>query len=149
MDMNFDFTKLSRRELFQLSLMTGSAALIGAKVARGQSVSCKSLPPMPYDIDTLAGAQAIEVFPTSPFILNPFTDPLPIPQAMKPGYRQTDGTLTPKAPWMVRQSYIGAGNCGPSPDAGRQDSMGPRARYAGLGGPKCPDAGTHQLWTDG
>src|SRR5450432_151287 len=153
MDMNFDFTKLSRRELFQLSLMTGSAALIGAKVARADGgVSCNTLPPMPYDIDTLTGAQALEVFPTSPFILNPFTDPLPIPQAMKPGYRQTDGTLTSQNAWYARQGWNAGttgGICRPGPDAGHQDSMGARPRTAGLGGPKVPDAGTHQLWTDG
>ncbi len=30
------------------------------------------------------GLQAIEAFPTSPLILNPFTDPLPVPQAARP-----------------------------------------------------------------
>jgi len=149
--MNFDFTKLSRRELYQLSLMSGSAALIGAKAARGQTVGCASLPPMPYDIDTLTGALPLEVFPTSPFILHPFTDPLTIPQAMRPGYRQPDGTLaTPSSTdWYARQGWNANGVCYPGPDAGHQDAMGARPRTAGLNGPKVPDAGSHQLWTDG
>src|SRR5438067_8825770 len=36
-------------------------------------------------LGTAAAAQTyIEVFPTSPLILNPFNDPLPIPQAARP-----------------------------------------------------------------
>ena len=151
--MSFDFTKLSRREVFQLSLMSGSAALIGGKMAQGQTVNCRSLPPMPYPIDVLTGAPALELFPTSPFILSPFNDPLPIPQAMRPGYRQPDGTLaTPdeENDWQVRQqASSGSGRSRPGPDKGKQDSFGRRSRTAGLNGPKVPDAGTHQLWTDG
>src|SRR5690349_24965660 len=95
----FDFTKLSRREIFKLTLMSGSATLIGSRIARADGgTSCNALPPMPYDIEIQTGMGAIEAFPTSPFILNPFNDPLPVPQAMKPGYRQPDGTLPPNAP---------------------------------------------------
>src|SRR5471030_29804 len=151
--MSFDFTKLSRRDLFQLSLMSGSAALIGGKMAQGQTVNCRSLPPMPYPIDVLTGAPALELFPTSPFILSPFNDPLPIPQAMRPGYRQPDGTLAAadeENDWQVRQpAWSGGGRSRPGPAKGNKDSFGRRSRTAGLGGPKVPDAGTHQLWTDG
>src|SRR5471032_617225 len=137
--MSFDFTKLSRRDLFQLSLMSGSAALIGGKMAQGQTVNCRSLPTMPYPIDVLTGAPALELFPTSPFILSPFNDPLPIQQAMRPGYRQPDGTLlapNEKNDWYVRQSAFGKGECEPGPGKGKQDSFGARPRTAGLGGPK-------------
>src|SRR5471032_3217586 len=146
--MSFDFTKLSRRDLFQLSLMSGSAAMIGGKMAQGQTVNCRSLPPMPYPIDVMTGAPALELFPTSPFILSPFNDALPIPQAMRPGDRQPDGALlarSAKNDGYARQPWCGPGVGNPGPDAGRQDSLGARARTAGLGGPKVPHAGTHQL----
>jgi hypothetical protein len=46
----------------------------------------------------LGGAAAaqtyIEVFPTSPLILNPFTDPLPIPQAARPIANPYDGSAS-------------------------------------------------------
>jgi FtsP/CotA-like multicopper oxidase with cupredoxin domain len=155
--MRLDFTKLSRREIFKLSMMAGSATLIGTRSALGQkktggNVSCHDLPPMPYDIENETGALAIEAFPMSPFILHPFSDALPVPTAMKPGYRQIDGTLTPNDPqaWFTRQSTLGKNTvCRPGPGAGMQDAMGARRRTAGTPGPSVPDAGTHQLWTDG
>jgi hypothetical protein len=107
---------------------------------------------MPYDIEVQTGLVALEAFPTSPFILHPFNDALPVPTAMKPGYRQSDGTLTPTATnaWYTRQSTNGRNTvCAPGPGAGMQDSMGKRKRTAGIPGAVCPDAGTHQLWTDG
>jgi FtsP/CotA-like multicopper oxidase with cupredoxin domain len=145
-----DITKLSRRELIKLSLMCGAAlAVPGGAWAQ----SCAGfVDQTPHDIDLVTGLTPIEVFPTSPFILGPFTDPLPIPTSMIPGYRQPDGTLTPNAPdaWRVRTSAFGSNVVlPPSPLAGRQDAMGARPRTAGVPGPAVPDAGTHQLWTDG
>jgi len=128
------------------------ATLLGTRHAWGQFVGCTALPLQPYDIDIETGLSAIEVFPTSPFILNPFSDPLPIPLAMRPGYRQPDGALTPNSPdaWTVRTSQFGGDRIlPPDPGAGRQDSFGARPRTAGVPGPAVPDAGTHQLWTDG
>jgi FtsP/CotA-like multicopper oxidase with cupredoxin domain len=142
--------KLSRRELIKLSMLCG-AGLLAPRAMWAQSCS-GFLDQTPQDIDLVTGLTAIEVFPTSPFILSPFTDPLPIPSAMLPGYRQPDGTLTPNDPdaWMVRTSAFGNNRVlPPSPQAGRQDAMGQRARTAGIPGPAVPDAGTHQLWTDG
>src|SRR5690242_21915657 len=94
------------------------------------------------DIDVITGLGAIEVFPTSPFILNPFTDPLPIPTAMSPGYRQPDGTLTPNSSdaWTVRKCQFGSNvTCAPGPAAGHQDAMGVRSRRAGTPGTPVPD----------
>src|SRR5690348_8511248 len=123
--MKVPLSQLNRRELLRLGLMGGSAALLGAQRARGQGlVACTALPPQPYDIDIETGNSVIEVFPTSPFIIEPFNEPLPIPQAMKPGYRQPDGTLTPSAPdcWTVRSSALGSNvQCTPGPGEGRQD----------------------------
>src|SRR5438309_8016323 len=133
-----DFTKLNRRELFQLSLMTASATLIGQRTASGL-VACNALPPQPYPIDIQTGLSVIEAFPTSPFILNPFNDPLPIPTALRPGWQRTDDTLiSPSATdaWQVRQQLSGEpGNvCKPAPEAGHQDCMGARRRSAGASG---------------
>ncbi|HEY1265059.1 MAG TPA: hypothetical protein VGF06_16130, partial [Terriglobales bacterium] len=146
-----DITKLSRRELIKLSLMCGAAVAVPG--GRAWAQSCGGfVDQTPHDIDIETGLTAIEVFPTSPFILSPFTDPLPIPTSMLPGYRQPDGTLTPNAPdaWRVRTSAFGNNVIlPPSPLPGRQDAMGARPRTAGVPGPAVPDAGTHQLWTDG
>ena len=146
-----DINKLSRREMIKLGLMCGATMVGGPTLAWAQTCS-GFIDQTPQDIDLVTGLTAIEVFPTSPFILSPFTDPLPIPEAMLPGYRQPDGTLTPSAPdaWMVRTSAFGNNRVlPPSPLSGRQDAMGARARTAGVPGPAVPDAGTHQLWTDG
>jgi len=147
----FDITKMSRRELIKLSMMCGAAIAVPGSRAWAQSCS-GFVDQTPHDIDIETGLTAMEVFPTSPFILSPFTDPLPIPTSMLPGYRQPDGTLTPNAPdaWRVRTSAFGSNVVlPPSPLPGRQDAMGARPRTAGVPGPVVPDAGTHQLWTDG
>jgi FtsP/CotA-like multicopper oxidase with cupredoxin domain len=131
--------------------MLCGASLLGPRGTWAQQCA-GFLDQTPQDIDLVTGLTAIEVFPTSPLILAPFTDPLPVPQAMLPGYRQPDGTLTPNDPgaWLVRTSAFGNNRIlPPSPLAGRQDAMGARARTAGIPGPAVPDAGTHQLWTDG
>lgn len=65
---------LNRRELFKLSggILLGSAAGFRPSPAYGTvTTAC-------------AGAEVVEVFPTSPLILNPFTDPLPIPTPLAP-----------------------------------------------------------------
>ncbi|HSB69884.1 MAG TPA: hypothetical protein VLT62_11180, partial [Candidatus Methylomirabilis sp.] len=142
---------VSRRELLKMGLMAGGASLIGSR-AFAQTFCVDQTP---IDIESAVNTcQVIEAFPTSPFILNPFTDPMPIPQAMKPGWRQPDGTLDPtySGAWSVRvmngrnQNVI----CGPGPGSGQQDALGARARFSidPATGTKysCPDAGTHQLW---
>src|SRR6516162_393294 len=119
-----EINKLSRRQMMKLGLMCGAAMFGGPTLTWAQT--CQGfIDQTPQDIDLVTGLTAIEVFPTSPFILNPFTDPLPIPQAMLPGYRQPDGTLTPNDPgaWMVRTSAFGNNRIiPPSPLTGRQDA---------------------------
>ncbi len=146
----FDLTKLSRRDLIRFSLMAGGAAL-GTKRAFGDTfVGCNALPPQPFDIDIQTGLGAIEAFPMSPFIMNPFTDALPIPMALRPGYRQPENGSTPD--WFVREcvadgKIVRNTVLKPGPGVSCQDSMGARQRF--LSGTRVPDAGTHQLWTDG
>src|SRR5262245_1490849 len=67
---------MNRRDLFKLSggILLGSAAAL-----RGSSTGVEAQAP-------LAGGCGVngEPFPTSPLILNPFTDPLPIPAPLAP-----------------------------------------------------------------
>ncbi len=84
--------------------------------------------------ETGCGIQEFQPYVTSPFIVTPFIDPLPQPQAMKPGWRQVDGTLDPLAAdaWTVRRSRFlagtgnptGAGIVVPGPGLHQQDVYG-------------------------
>src|SRR5689334_20073822 len=92
--------ELSRRDLIKLGLTAGAATVVGtpAFASSGSSTSTTGNP----------CGQAIEVFPTSPLILEPFKDSLPIPRAMAP-------TPTSEvATWSKR----------PGPGVGQQDSYG-------------------------
>ena len=53
-------------------------------------------------------ADPLEQMPTSPFIVSPFIDPLVIPTALAPGWREPDGTLAPDDPaaWSVRETQL-------------------------------------------
>ena len=85
------FNRLSRRALLQYG---GAALLLGASglrpsIASGQQVI--------GDIGCGAGG---EEFPTSPLILNPFTDPLIVPRALAPIPRSQVNTWpSPPSPW--------------------------------------------------
>lgn len=157
--------KISRRSLLKWGLvagglsMTGGMRLLGSKAwAQG----CVDQTPIPIGlaINTSCGVSG-EPMPLSPFILSPFQDELPGStlnpfSAMKPGYRQPDGSLRPPSStdWRVRTSAFGNNVIlPPSPAAGRQDALGKRARSSRDPATgtvfKLPDAGTHQLWTDG
>jgi FtsP/CotA-like multicopper oxidase with cupredoxin domain len=131
--------------MLKWGLMTGGVTLIGS---RAWADLCPTdPPPIPIDQAMTACGVGGEPFPTSPFILNPFTDPLPVPTALAPGWRRPDGTLDPNAAdaWTVRTSAFGSNVVSrPGPGAGRQDAMGERFNGAGI-----PPAGTHQLWTNG
>jgi len=99
---NRDPLTLNRRDLLKLGgglLVAGTASLretTAQAFGGGQITAC-------------AGTGYIEVFPNSPRILNPWTDPLPIPAPMKPSSlaEMTASIATP-----------------PGPEAGRQDSAG-------------------------
>ncbi|HYU47185.1 MAG TPA: multicopper oxidase domain-containing protein [Terriglobales bacterium] len=164
---NQEYLKWNRRELIKLGLMAGGASMVGSKAWTQQ---CIDQTPIPINQAFNTCIFDKEFFPTSPFILHPFTDPLPCPPgsgpngtnapftSLRPGYRQPDGKLTPNArdAWTVRvkngsnQTVISP----PSPAAGDQDALGARPRViqqmAGTGGTNLiynlPDAGTHQLW---
>ena len=127
-----DISKLSRRQMIKLGLLSG-AAMFGPRLTWAQTCS-GFIDQTPQDIDLVTGLTANEVFPTSPFILSPFTDPLPIPEAMLPGYRQPDGTLTPNASRCLDGADVGIRKQSrPSAQsaarpAGRNGSTGPHSR---------------------
>ncbi len=96
--------------------------------------------------------------PTSPFILHPFRDRLPIPKALKRGWLPNP-ERPGEANWTVRRArrlgpdteagIAGPGVVPPGPHKNQQDSYGHR-----LAGETLPDgqtvpvehAGTHQVW---
>src|SRR5919206_46574 len=81
--------KLSRRDLLKYTAAGGAAATFGR--AFGQT--CADT--VPVDISTAKNTGCTidaDLYPTSPFITTPFVDPLPIPTALRPGYRNPDGT---------------------------------------------------------
>jgi len=98
-----DITKMSRRELIKLSLMCGAAIAVPGSRAWAQSCS-GFVDQTPHVIDIETGLTAMEVFPTSPFILSPFTDSLPIPTSMLPGI----GSLTARS----LRTLLMRGECG-------------------------------------
>jgi len=91
-------TELGRREVLKLAAATGAATAITAVApsARAQTATACS------------GLNANEKYPVSPLVLRPFTDPLPVPAAMRP----TDPAVV--AGW-ARQ---------PGPGIGQQDADG-------------------------
>jgi hypothetical protein len=75
----------TRRDMMKYAGATGAAALY-ARGARGQV--CADTTPVDIEVSDNTGCPIdADIFPVSPLILNPFVDPLPIPQALRPGYR--------------------------------------------------------------
>ncbi len=58
--------------------------------------------------DALAGVLYLELFPTSPLILSPFTDPLPVPRALAPVSKsEYTSWKNPPGPGRGQQSSLG------------------------------------------
>jgi FtsP/CotA-like multicopper oxidase with cupredoxin domain len=158
----------TRRDMLKITAAGGAATLFGKAAAQ----TCAT-DPTPIDIRSVAntGCPAdADLFPTSPFIVHPFVDALPIPTALRPGYRNADGTLSNGGPqdWTVRQKNGRNGNfvSAPGPGPGAQDSLGERPmpndgrsftffnpktgaktkKTLDFGGAR---AGTHQLYAGG
>src|SRR5713226_3966816 len=96
--------RMPRRQLLKAGLAgAGVLALGGGGVAFApQIISRLRLG------QALAGSAYIEAWPTSPLILNPFIDPLPIPKALAP----------------IPQSVYSTWKNRPGPGRGQQDSIG-------------------------
>src|SRR5258708_7848582 len=79
--------RLNRRDLLRLggAIVAGSAAAFRPATAFGETRSvCPGPDPSFILQGPCAGTDALEVYPTSPLILDPFTDPLPIPMPLAP-----------------------------------------------------------------
>jgi Multicopper oxidase/TAT (twin-arginine translocation) pathway signal sequence len=95
---------LSRRDVLKIGAMGGAASAVGAI-----GIGAAALGPSAAAAQTACtGLQAIEAFPTSPLILRPFTDPLPVPKA---------------AP-VIDPAVVATWANKPGPGVGQQDSAG-------------------------
>ena len=108
-----DQTQLSRRDFLKLGAAgAGALALAGTGFRIAPDLARRGLlsPKGVFDAASIALADAIytEVFPTSPLILSPFQDLLPIPKALAP---------IPKAVYSAWAKPPGSG-------AGQQNSLG-------------------------
>ena len=102
---------ISRRSLLKATAAgAGFLALGGAGFASAAPIAQRLL---------LGGVGAdslyIEAWPTSPLILNPFTDELLIPQATRP---------VPQSVWSNWKHWKTGASIVPGPGAGKQDDMG-------------------------
>ncbi|MEK6751933.1 MAG: multicopper oxidase domain-containing protein [Chloroflexota bacterium] len=91
-----DKTQFSRRDFLKLGVAgTAAVTLAGSRLVNAISTA------------KARGSFYTEVFPTSPLILTPFVDPLPIPKALAP---------TPASDWNTWASK-------PGPEYGKQNSL--------------------------
>ena len=82
-------SRVARREFLRLGAIGGAAVAAGAVAATwmpGLRQRGLLSPDGVFDAASIAWADSlyIESFPTSPLILNPFSDPLVVPQALLP-----------------------------------------------------------------
>jgi FtsP/CotA-like multicopper oxidase with cupredoxin domain len=101
---------LTRRDVLRLgsAIILASAAPEISEAASTQILPAATGAKAPGGNATCSGGTAIEVMPTSPQILNPFTEPLPIPIPLKP----------------IDRSVYSAWAIPPGNGIGQQDSFG-------------------------
>ncbi len=88
---------ISRRAFLKWGAITGAGLAFEGSFMR--HLTYGALPPN----STCALPLDLEPMPTSPFILHPFKDPLPIPKALKRGW-QPDPANPNQAKWTVRKA---------------------------------------------
>ena len=93
---------LSRRDLLKISAAAGAATAVGAIAGRPTTAAAQ------VGATSCTGLQAIEAFPTSPLILNPFVDAMPVPKAARP----------------IDPAVVATWSNKPGPGIGQQDSAG-------------------------
>jgi FtsP/CotA-like multicopper oxidase with cupredoxin domain len=96
-------SNLSRRDVLKIGAATGAATAVGVIAGRPTPAAAQVA-----GAAACSGLPALEAFPTSPLILDPFTDPLPVPKAQAPVPAATVATWANK----------------PGPGVGQQDSSG-------------------------
>jgi FtsP/CotA-like multicopper oxidase with cupredoxin domain len=153
---------VTRRDAFRCRATTGPRAP-GADAPGRTWVDGRSIRSTGADALAVRGAGGAP-FPTSPFILKPYQQELPVLPALRPGWRDAEGTVIPGSgvyspagsypagTWTVRRSMqFGPGFVPPGPGKGQQDALGDRPGNHAREQPRwgIPNAGTHQLWTSG
>ena len=122
---------MTRREWLKYTTIAGAAATVGGRAAYGAICGDS-----PVAISTVhdTGCGIREEMPLSPLVLEPWKQNMPVPQAMRPGWRRPDGSLDPNAgdAWTCRTSYQGASIVYPGKEEGHQDSFGHRTRGTNL-----------------
>jgi FtsP/CotA-like multicopper oxidase with cupredoxin domain len=128
--------KFNRRDMLKITAAGGAASWYAKAYGQAALAAPVCKDTVPVDIDTADNTTCpidADFFPTSPFILTPFVDPLPVPTALKPGYRNPDGAITPgrRGDWTVREKNGASGRTisVPGPGAGNQDSIGDRPMH--------------------
>jgi FtsP/CotA-like multicopper oxidase with cupredoxin domain len=99
-------SNLSRRDMLKLGAATGAAAAVG--VVAGRPTPALAAGGNQAATGSCTGLQAIEAFPTSPLILQPFKDLMPVPKAASP----------------IDPAVVATWSSPPDPGVGRQDSAG-------------------------
>ncbi|HWI41587.1 MAG TPA: twin-arginine translocation signal domain-containing protein, partial [Verrucomicrobiae bacterium] len=146
--------EVSRRSFLKIGMASSAATVVGANALRADKVLAALPPDNPK-------AKILENFPTSPFIVNPFIDPMPQPKAMRTGWRPDPTVTGLQTPWTVRRSAFlagtgnptGAGVVLPGPGLNQQDVYGkiPTGGVATNGQGETTTLpvdheGTHQIW---
>lgn len=121
-------TSIQRRTFLQLGAVGAAAVAVGAAgSALIPELKTKGLFSKDGLVEAgsiaLAGALYTEAFPTSPLILQPFTDPLAIPTALAP---------------VPKSEYSGWAQP-PGPGLGQQNSLGNEKHQIWSGDINCPD----------
>src|SRR6266545_1831333 len=93
---------LSRRDVLKIGAAAGAATAVGAIAGRPTAAAAQT------PAGSCTGLLAIEAFPTSPLILNPFVDALPVPKAARP----------------IDPAVVATWSNTPGPGIGQQDSAG-------------------------
>jgi FtsP/CotA-like multicopper oxidase with cupredoxin domain len=110
---------LGRRDVLKISAGAAAAAAVGAVASPALASSGSS---NTTSSGTCSGLDALEAFPTSPLILKPFVDPLPVPAAYAPESPASVATWTNQ----------------PGPGVGQQDcDGGTHQLYPGQVGTVC------------
>jgi FtsP/CotA-like multicopper oxidase with cupredoxin domain len=144
-------SNFTRRDMLKLFGVGGASTLVGGKALANL---CPTDPPLfqVHQVENFNCDVGAELMPMSPFIVEPYKDPLPVPRTQRPGWTTLDGTTLPvdhPDAWTVRvkDGVAQSAKSVPGPDAGAQDALGERPTAHGeLFANGLPPKGTHQLF---
>ncbi len=98
-----DRGNVTRRDWLKYTGLSSAALAVGGKAAWAATCGPDQTPVEVHTVEN-TGCGLREEMPLSPLILNPFTEALPVPKALAPGWRRSDGTHDPNASdaWYCR-----------------------------------------------